>query len=330
VHHLRELRGGLRLGVGLEDAGLGLDHLSERPEGDALAVRERPPLPPARQARHRIDALEQLPHEARFADSGNADERHELRLPLASRPRERVHEHVQLLLASHERGPPDLAHVCSEPRPRLNRLPHGNRVLLSFRVDRLRVPVVDRAGRRTIRGRVDENPVLGRSGLDAGGGVHDVARGHPLALAGVGAERHERLAGGDPDPHLELAFLLGPVAHGERGPHRAFRIVLVRDRSAEERHDGVADELLDRAAEALELAAQPLVVTAEEAADVLGIHRLRAVSEVDEVAEEAGDDFALLAPRGDAAEFRPASRAEAGVFGVLAPAVRTDLHASRV
>ena len=50
------------------------------------------------------------------------------------------------------------------------------------------------------------------------------------------------------------------VADRERRAHRPLGIVLVRDRRAEDGHDGVADELLDRAAVPLELAADRRVV----------------------------------------------------------------------
>ena len=45
------------------------------------------------------------------------------------------------------------------------------------------------------------------------------------------------------------------LANRERSAHGAFRIVLVRDRRAEDRHDRITDELLDGAAETLELGA---------------------------------------------------------------------------
>ena len=54
------------------------------------------------------------------------------------------------------------------------------------------------------------------------------------------------------------------VADRERGADGALRVVLVRDGRAEDRHHGVADELLDRAAEALELRAHARVVGLEE------------------------------------------------------------------
>ena len=48
----------------------------------------------------------------------------------------------------------------------------------------------------------------------------------------------------------------------------------MRDGRAEERHHGVADELLHRAAEALELRAQALVVGREDRPHVLGVELL--------------------------------------------------------
>ena len=69
--------------------------------------------------------------------------------------------------------------------------------------------------------------------------------------------------GRDPDAELE-PLLDCEVADRERRAHGPLGIVLVRRRRAEERHHGVADELLDGAAVALELGADALVVRAEE------------------------------------------------------------------
>ncbi len=71
----------------------------------------------------------------------------------------------------------------------------------------------------------------------------------------------------------------------------------MRNRRAEERHHRVADELLDRAAVSLELAADPGVIGPEHGTDVLGIEPFRLLREADEVAEEDGDDFSLLSRR---------------------------------
>ena len=65
------------------------------------------------------------------------------------------------------------------------------------------------------------------------------------------------------------------------------------DRRPEERHHGVADELLHGAAVPLELVAKPLVVRAEDRLHVLRVQRLGARGEADEVGEENGHDLAL-------------------------------------
>ena len=83
--------------------------------------------------------------------------------------------------------------------------------------------------------------------------VDDVARRHSFAGFRTGAERDERLARRDSDAHLELALLGERLADRERSAYGTLGIVLVRDRRSEDRHDGVADELLDGSAEALEL-----------------------------------------------------------------------------
>ena len=99
----------------------------------------------------------------------------------------------------------------------------------------------------------------------------------PSPSSGPRAERHERLAGVDADAELELGLLVeDPVADRERSANGALGVVLVRDGSAEDRHHRVADELLHRAAEALQLVAQAGVIRAEERAHLLRIHLLRA------------------------------------------------------
>ena len=65
------------------------------------------------------------------------------------------------------------------------------------------------------------------------------------------------------------------VADRERGADGTLGVVLVRGRCAEERHDGVADELLDRAAVALELGADAVVVRAQDRLDVLRVEPTR-------------------------------------------------------
>src|SRR5207237_2427800 len=56
----------------------------------------------------------------------------------------------------------------------------------------------------------------------------------------------------------------------ERGPHRAYAVVLVGDRRTEHGHDGVADVLVDRPAVALDGACQDAEVRPERVAQLIG------------------------------------------------------------
>ena len=115
-------------------------------------------------------------------------------------------------------------------------------------------------------------------------------------------------------------------AHLERGANGAQRVVLVRDGDPEDGHHRVADELLDGAAVTLEDRAKILEVAPHPCAQRLGIRRLAERRRTDEVAEEDGDDLALLARGLGRHERRPTCAAEARVVRVLTPAVRASRH----
>ena len=136
--------------------------------------------------------------------------------------------------------------------------------------------VLDLLAGRAIRRLVDEDSVHRGGRLESRSGIHHVTRGHALSFGGPGAERDERLACGDRDPHLELAFVTDRVTNCECRPDGALRIVLVRRRRPEEGHHRVTDELLDSSSAPLELRAQARMVGLEHGANVLGVHLLRA------------------------------------------------------
>jgi hypothetical protein len=183
--------------------------------------------------------------------------------------------------------------------------------------------VLDAIACRAPRRLADEDAVHRCGRLQPRRRVDDITGRHALAGFGPRAERDQRLAGVDGDAELKVGLLFAhPVADRERGAHRSLGIVLVRDRSAEERDDRVADELLHGAAVALELRAQPLVVRRQQCAHVLRVHLLGARGEPDEVGEQHRDDLALLS-RYLRLERRPAREAEAGACGIVLPAIRT-------
>jgi hypothetical protein len=323
-----ELPFGLFLGVRLEDPGVGLDHLAERPEADALTIRKRAALAPVDELRVMLDRLEELVDEAALPDPGLADERHELGGADAPRALERVQQRVELALTADKWRPHAARDVDADARSRLYCLPRGDRLGFALRLHGLGFPVVDRVAGRTPGRLADEDAVDRGVRLQSRRGVDDVAGDHALALVRPCVERDQRLPRVDADAELELCLLVeDPVPDREPCADGTLGVVLVRDRSAEDGHHGVADELLHRASEALELIAEAGVVRPEERPDFLGIHLLRARREADEVGEEDGDHLALLQPfLRCGAEVGATGIAETCALGVLLPAAGACDH----
>ena len=118
---------------------------------------------------------------------------------------------------------------------------------------------------------------------------------------------------------LLLVELVDRLEDPQARSHGALGIVLVRHRRPEDRHHGVADELLDGAPEALDLARDARVVRAERGAHVLGVGAVGAGGEADEVDEEHGDDLALLAARRAASSAVPQARQKRARSGFSSP-----------
>jgi hypothetical protein len=102
-HRLVQLALDILRRVALEDSGLRLHHLSERPERHALAIRKRAAVPPVDEVGLRFDMREQLGDETALADPGNTDDRYERRRVLLPCALECIDELVYLPLAADER-----------------------------------------------------------------------------------------------------------------------------------------------------------------------------------------------------------------------------------
>ena len=301
VDGLGELRPRHVDAVGLEDAGLGLDHLAERPERDALAVGERAPAairqaaraapprgPPARST-SRVLPIPGSPISdtscVRRLGAGAVQLRHQ-QAPLAVTPDE-----AQAL------GPRLLGHG----RARRDGAPHRNRLGLALGGQRLVLGVADRAARPAVGGLVDEHAADGRGGLQPGRRVDDVADGIDRSVV---AEGDERLSARHADTHSQRVSPCDPLADLERRPDRPLRIVLVRGRRAEQRHHAVAHELADGAAVLLDRRLQGHVIRREQLLHVLDVQALGPAREADQVGEEHRDDAPLLTKREHEASLR--------------------------
>src|SRR3546814_15005892 len=83
-----------------------------------------------------------------------------------------------------------------------------------------------------------------------------------------------------PDAHADVDAQLGGDAgqrllHAQRGSNGALGVVLVGQRRTEERHDGVADDLVDPASERLDVGDEPPEAAVHEVLDLIRLAPLR-------------------------------------------------------
>jgi hypothetical protein len=179
---------------------------------------------------------------------------------LAPNPPQRVAEQVELVVATDQRRSRGLGDVYAQARPRRQCSPDRHRLGLTFGGDRVGLLVPDCPGSRPLGGLVDQHPVDRGGRLQPGRGIHNISRGHPLPLDRSRVQGDEGLPGGHSDPDMQVKSRVGLVELSDRGAdsqgrtHRPLGIVLVRCGGAKQRHDGIADELLHRSPEPLQIA----------------------------------------------------------------------------
>ena len=222
----------------------------EQPERDALAVGQAAAVHHHHQGAGARDELAQQP---RLADARLAQ--HRDHPPGAGRGRraDLIAQELQIVVATDERSRGRALAAGQGDQPE-GRHPLGLALQLQ-RLDRLGLDrvadeqVCERAQerlhrrRRLLEPRRHVHGVTGRKPLVPGRLV-----GHDLAGVHAGAIRH-RHAVVAVERNVER---VQAAAHVERRPHGPQRIVLMRLRQPEHRHDGVADELLDGAAVTLD------------------------------------------------------------------------------
>jgi hypothetical protein len=214
----------------------------------------------------------------------------------ARRARARARRGAGQLLPAADERPGRGSGAVAEP----DRFPRPHRLALALGDHLAGVAVLDRARGRAVGRFAHEDAVDGRGALQARRRVDDVAGDHPFALARERIERDHRLTGVDSqadsqvDDLHHLVQLGHRIAHRERRPDGALRIVLVCDGGPEDGHDRVPDELLDDSPEALDLGSDSREVRRQQAAHVLRVQPLGVCGRVDEIGEEDAHDLALL------------------------------------
>ena len=163
---------------------------------------------------------------------------------------------------------------------------------LALHLDLERRSELERAADGLGRARADDDRARLARLLEPRGHVDGVAGDERAALARAA---HDDLAGLDADPEREHAVELGsePALHRKRRMQCPLGVVLVRLGGAEDRHDRVACELLDRAAGAADLAGHRVVEPLQERPRALRVLLLAERRRADEVGEEHGGQLPL-------------------------------------
>ena len=203
-------------------------------------------------------------------------------------------EQPELFLAADERrldrlGPTGAASL----RDHAQRLPRWHGRLLALQHVVTGGLESDRRAGRAHRGLAHQHAASRGDRLQAGSRVDQVASEEVLV---GGTHVHRGFAGQDSRTSLDLgtqaAYRVGQL---ERCSDRAFGVVLMRRRCAPHRHDGVADELLDRAAVARDNFAGDRAVSLERVSDFLGVAFFGEWREPDEIRKEDGHEAAFRA-----------------------------------
>jgi hypothetical protein len=129
--------------------------------------------------------------------------------------------------------------------------------------------------------------------------VSDRGVGHVAAIADRPDHDFTRV---EPDPDREVEIVGAPEFVTEGGElllelegceASATRMILTRDRSAEDRHDPVARELVDGALEFMDAISEDLEEAVHDRAPVLGIDPLRELHRIGQISEQDRDLLSL-------------------------------------
>ena len=306
------------------------NHLGQRPECDAASVGQ---TTAACSPRAVLDVLRELLGEAGLAEPGCREDGDEPARALRDRLLELAGEACELTLASDQRPAVGAAVVAFLPHGEYAVGGHGLRLALELELpDRFDL---DGVSHEPVRRFTDEDPQRRRSLLEPGGDVDDVPgrKRLPTGVAGHNlAGVHARSVGESNAPatvELLVQRLEGRL-HVGGGSHGPQRVVLVDRGQAEDRHDRVADVLLDRPSVRFEHHPHLFEVAREDLAHDLRVEPVAEGRRPLEIGEDDGDELPLLARLARACEWRAAEPAEAETIGVLLTAARADDHGASV
>ncbi len=272
--------------LALGDTRSHANHLRQRPVRDALAVGQAAPPVPEDEIDEAVDVLLELPDDARLPHAADPDDRDQVRVAVVGRGVEEVLDQTELAVATDERRLQSGELERAAPvRRHAERLEERDRLRLALQL------VLALRARRRSPPRSPASSTHRRAPAPARPAVwmrEAVLTRSPATM---------------PWPSAPIVTAASPVStparawsrrvelrHGrhqvERSPHRPLGVVLLRHRRPPDRHHRVADELLDRAAVALDQRPRRLEVARQQLPRLLRIPALGRGREPDQVGEQ--------------------------------------------
>ena len=166
--------------IRLQDACVGLQDLSQRPERDPLPIRQAPPLPPSDQVRPGVDVRTQLGHDPALAQSRLTHDRYQLHRVGGNGLFEDALQERQVDLPTDERAVMGAGQIRAEPRSRRLGVEHPHRLCLPLQGGGLQFRVVEHGRGRLIRCKTNRHTHLRGHRLQPGGGVDCIPRQKPF------------------------------------------------------------------------------------------------------------------------------------------------------
>ena len=257
--HLDQLLLGHLVGVGVEDAGVRLHDLAQRPEHDPLPVGQAAALAPRDQLVRKLrQRSEQLGDEPALAETRLADDRHEPGRTGGEHVVEATAQLAELRLPADKRRPARPDQIQAEARLRRQHAEGASALCLALQLGRLELLELEHVPGR-LPGALPDHDLVGRrqpsmrlAVLAASPVTASPARTPRLRRALHPYSRRR----GHAAPARAGHELQQPQAH----PDRPLRVVLVRGRHAEHHHRSITGELVDDAAVALHLRHHEVVV----------------------------------------------------------------------
>jgi hypothetical protein len=315
--------------VRLGDRGRLTNDLAERPERDAVAVRQ---TVPAQDGRLAVSAGNERLDEPGLAQAGLAEHGDDLAGVRGDGVVERGIDDRELDLASDHRP--------VKPARDADLSAHGVQLVrrdglrLALQRERLDGFDLDRVPHQLVRRLADEGLHLAGRLLETRRDVDRIAGDEALSgarvvgddLAGVHADPiGERRA---PARHELFVQALERTLHVPRGAARPQRVVLVQPRQAEDRHDRIADELFDRPAVTLDDHLHRVEVASEDLAQGFRVEAFAKGGGSLEVAEQDGDGLADFA-RQRRDQRRPAKAAYPELIRIVLATIWAHHHARK-